>query len=127
MPEPSHISIVLFDIDGTLVAGPRDGPSAGVLAMNAASLATTGKESVRSGAEYAGRTDPLIARMLLSKDAEHDSSGEGQRSSYRAYTTTRIRAGSLERRPARLCLPRTGRTRATPDEASGPAMTWTRG
>lgn len=35
--------VVLFDLDGTLVAGPHGEEGAGVYAMNAASLAITGK------------------------------------------------------------------------------------
>jgi phosphoglycolate phosphatase-like HAD superfamily hydrolase len=61
----SQLCVVLFDIDGTLVAGPRDVVSAGVQAMAAASVAAAGVECARSGADYAGRTDPQIARMLL--------------------------------------------------------------
>ena len=57
--------IVLFDIDGTLVSGPLGGHGAGVFAMNAASIAVTGKPSRFIGADYAGRTDLQIARMLI--------------------------------------------------------------
>ena len=57
--------VVLFDIDGTLVTGPRRHRSAGVRAMDAASRAAAGQPSRFSGADYAGRTDRQIARMLL--------------------------------------------------------------
>jgi phosphoglycolate phosphatase len=59
------LCVVLFDIDGTLVTGSARGASAGVRAMNRASLAMAGQESAYVGADYAGRTDYEIARMLL--------------------------------------------------------------
>ena len=57
--------VVLFDIDGTLVTGPKQKQSAGVRAMDAASRAVSGKPSPFLGADYAGRTDRQIARMIL--------------------------------------------------------------
>jgi phosphoglycolate phosphatase len=66
------LCVVLFDIDGTLVAGPVSDKSAGVRAMNRASLACTGQESRFEGADYAGRTDLEIARMLLADAGETD-------------------------------------------------------
>ncbi len=57
--------VVLFDIDGTLVSGPRGDTSAGVRAMNTASVAAAGQRSAFGGVDYAGRTDVQIARMLL--------------------------------------------------------------
>jgi phosphoglycolate phosphatase-like HAD superfamily hydrolase len=57
--------VVLFDIDGTLVAGPKRGPSAGLLAMNSAAELLTGVEDTGDPREFAGRTDTQIARMLL--------------------------------------------------------------
>jgi phosphoglycolate phosphatase len=77
--------VVLLDIDGTLVTGPDNGPSAGLLAMNRAVYLVT--KSVLFGnpeefadltdmeiatrfrlgvpSEFAGRTDVQIARQLL--------------------------------------------------------------
>ncbi len=57
--------IVLFDIDGTLLSGPPGQSGAGVFAMNAASIDVTGKASGFVGADFAGRTDFQIARMLI--------------------------------------------------------------
>jgi phosphoglycolate phosphatase len=57
--------VVLFDLDGTLVAGPPGQAGAGVFAMNAASIEVAGKPASFSGADYAGRTDLQIAGMLL--------------------------------------------------------------
>jgi phosphoglycolate phosphatase-like HAD superfamily hydrolase len=65
MNTPSQSLVVLFDLDGTLVAGPPGQAGAGVFAMNAASIEVAGKPASFSGADYAGRTDPQIARMLL--------------------------------------------------------------
>jgi phosphoglycolate phosphatase-like HAD superfamily hydrolase len=70
IPPETNISkplscVILFDIDGTLLTGPRQARSAGVQAMDVASCETTGKPSPFSGKEYAGRTDPQIARMVL--------------------------------------------------------------
>jgi phosphoglycolate phosphatase-like HAD superfamily hydrolase len=57
--------VILFDIDGTLVTGPQDGTSAGVKAMNRASLQVAGRETYFGTADYAGRTDLQIARLLI--------------------------------------------------------------
>ena len=56
---------VLFDIDGTLLAGPKGTSGAGVYAMSDASAAITGAPSRFKGADYAGRTDRQIAKMLI--------------------------------------------------------------
>jgi phosphoglycolate phosphatase-like HAD superfamily hydrolase len=64
--------VVLFDIDGTLVAGPGRGPSAGLLSMNRAAELLTGVDDTGDPREFAGRTDPQIARMLLQIAGEPD-------------------------------------------------------
>jgi phosphoglycolate phosphatase-like HAD superfamily hydrolase len=65
--------VVLFDIDGTLLGGPAGGgPSAGFLSMNQACADLTGKERYEHGVEFAGRTDPQIARTLLERAGEFD-------------------------------------------------------
>ncbi len=53
--------LILFDIDGTLVWG---GPAKG--AFNEAMLATYGTAGDVDGLSFAGKTDPQIARELLS-------------------------------------------------------------
>lgn len=90
MPTPSTTAsfpdcVVLFDIDGTLVRGPSGKPSAGLLSMNRAAFIVTRSSIVgemrdleglsdmeiasrfRIGdpADFAGRTDPQIARRLI--------------------------------------------------------------
>jgi phosphoglycolate phosphatase len=57
--------VVLFDIDGTLVGSPAGRTSTGSLAMNDASIEIARRPARFSGSDYAGRTDILIARMLL--------------------------------------------------------------
>lgn len=77
--------VVLFDIDGTLVAGPEGRPSAGLLSMNRAAFLVTRESLIGDPAEvegltdleiayrfrignpseFAGRTDPQIARRLI--------------------------------------------------------------
>lgn len=57
--------VVLFDIDGTLVANGSDGPSAGLVAMNRATHAVTGVRDACANVDFAGRTDRGIARMSL--------------------------------------------------------------
>lgn len=69
-------AVVLFDIDGTLVTGPDDRPSAGVLAMSRACELLAGRPAPLSGADYAGRTDPQIARLLLLGVGEDDPPAE---------------------------------------------------
>ena len=64
--------IVLFDIDGTLVSGPRSGSSAGLRAMNGAAEHLTGSSDLGDPREFAGRTDPQIARMLLAQAGQAD-------------------------------------------------------
>ena len=83
----SNHTIVLFDIDGTLVTGPDDRPSAGLLAMNRASFLVTEdgmfgppeelltlsdaeialRFKLGDPREFAGRTDLQIANMLLKR------------------------------------------------------------
>ncbi len=58
---------MLFDIDGTLVTGPGNGPSAGVRAMGESSRAVTGVGELHTRVEFAGRTDLQIARDLLTQ------------------------------------------------------------
>ncbi len=57
--------VVLFDIDGTLLAGPGDGPSAGKQAMNLAIEKVSGRAGLYDAVDFAGRTDVQIARALL--------------------------------------------------------------
>ena len=79
------VDMELFDIDGTLVAGPTRGPSAGLLSMNRAAFLVTRETLIKDPAqvqgltdleiatrfrlgnpnEFAGRTDPQIARRLI--------------------------------------------------------------
>jgi len=57
--------VVLFDIDGTLLAGPNRGPSAGFDSMMRAIVAVAGKKGDDPFVDFAGRTDVQIARALL--------------------------------------------------------------
>jgi phosphoglycolate phosphatase len=57
--------VVLFDIDGTLLTGPSDGQTAGLMAMHYAARAVTGENARYNTIEFAGRTDYQIARLLL--------------------------------------------------------------
>lgn len=57
--------VVLFDIDGTLISSPAGRTSTGSLAMNDASIEIAHQPARFTGADYAGRTDIQIARMLL--------------------------------------------------------------
>jgi len=66
--------VVLFDIDGTLLGPAGPGPTAGFLSMNLAAEELTGRRTYESGAEFAGRTDPQIARALLGRAGESDPS-----------------------------------------------------
>lgn len=74
--ESSARCIVLFDIDGTLLAGPKVGPSAGMAAMNRAVEEMTGVAGVYNTVEFAGRTDVQIARDLLIAAGETDLAPE---------------------------------------------------
>ena len=64
--------VVLFDIDGTLVGPPDSGSSAGFEAMNAAAERLTGSRPYEDVVQFAGRTDPQIARALLELAGERD-------------------------------------------------------
>jgi phosphoglycolate phosphatase len=57
--------VVLFDVDGTLVASAAGSPSAGMIAMNRAAERLTGMKNLGNSADFAGRTDVQIAAMLL--------------------------------------------------------------
>ncbi len=57
--------VVLFDIDGTLLTGPSDGQTAGLMAMHYAARAVAGENTNYNTIEFAGRTDYQIARLLL--------------------------------------------------------------
>lgn len=58
--------VILLDVDGTLVTGAdRDRVTAGVRAMARAGLEVTGAPVHFDGVDYAGRTDPQIAKMLI--------------------------------------------------------------
>jgi phosphoglycolate phosphatase-like HAD superfamily hydrolase len=57
--------VVLFDIDGTLLTGPSDGQTAGLMAMHYAARAVAGENARYNTIEFAGRTDYQIARLLL--------------------------------------------------------------
>jgi len=64
--------VVLFDIDGTLVTGPGPSPSPGMLAMDASAYQVTGRGGLHERVEFAGRTDPQIARDLLRAGGNSD-------------------------------------------------------
>jgi len=67
---------VLFDIDGTLVSGPGNGPSPGVRAMGESSRAITGVAELHTRVEFAGRTDVQIARDLLAQAGKPSPSAD---------------------------------------------------
>lgn len=67
--------VVLFDVDGTLVESACGPPSAGMLAMSTAAERVAGAPGVRDPAEFAGRTDVQIARMLLAAGGAAASDG----------------------------------------------------
>ena len=77
--------IVLFDIDGTLLSGPPGQSGAGVFAMNAASIDVAGKPSGFVGADFAGRTDLQIARMLIEAAGATPASPKSIRALIDAY------------------------------------------
>lgn len=57
--------VVLFDIDGTLLAGPTAGTSAGFDSMMRAVVKVAGRKGKGPFVDFAGRTDLHIARALL--------------------------------------------------------------
>lgn len=67
--------VVLFDIDGTLVASDRRRPAPGVVAMNAAAKLITGLDGLSESVQFAGRTDRQIARDLLFAGGNSSVSG----------------------------------------------------
>jgi phosphoglycolate phosphatase len=69
-------TVVLFDIDGTLVTGSPVKPSAGVGAMNEAARMATGVDGLYRLVEFAGRTDRQIARDLLRAAGRDDAPAE---------------------------------------------------
>lgn len=64
LPEKSP-PIILIDIDGTLLAGPEEEPSAGFRAMIQATKDVTGNKAFQGGADFSGRTDLQISSLLL--------------------------------------------------------------
>lgn len=62
--------VVLLDIDGTLLTGPDQGPSAGFKAMGQATRKLAGNLDAYDSVEFAGRTDEQIARSLLEATGE---------------------------------------------------------
>ena len=56
--------VVLLDIDGTLVTGPDNGPSAGLLAMNRAAYLVTSSDLFGNPGEFTGLTDMEVARRF---------------------------------------------------------------
>ncbi len=62
--------VVLLDIDGTLVTGPDNGPSAGLLAMNRAAYLVTKSDLFGTPREFAGLTDMEIAMRFRLGDPE---------------------------------------------------------
>lgn len=64
--------VVLFDLDGTLVASEPGTPSAGLIAMNRAAERLTGRPGLGDPAEFAGRTDVQIAHLLLAAGGVRD-------------------------------------------------------
>lgn len=77
--------VVLFDIDGTLISGPRGRSGAGVFAMNAASIEVTGRPSKFTGADYAGRTDVQIARLLIEDEGTLEATTDRIQALLNAY------------------------------------------
>jgi phosphoglycolate phosphatase-like HAD superfamily hydrolase len=61
MISSSPTCVVLLDIDGTLVTGPDNGPSAGLLAMNRAAYLVTKSDLFGNPSEFADLTDMEIA------------------------------------------------------------------
>jgi phosphoglycolate phosphatase-like HAD superfamily hydrolase len=57
--------VVLFDIDGTLIAGPKSGPSAGYIAMERAAIEVAGRPIPTNLVDFSGQTDVRIAQLLL--------------------------------------------------------------
>lgn len=76
MSEKRHCSIVLFDIDGTLLGAPDSGQSAGFDAMNRAAEMLTGKRPYEDVMQFAGRTDVQIARAMLELAGEREPARE---------------------------------------------------
>ena len=64
--------VVLFDVDGTLVASADGSPSAGLIAMNVAAQRLTGTSDLGDPVDFAGRTDVQIAFMLLAAGGASD-------------------------------------------------------
>lgn len=59
--------IVLFDIDGTLVSGPTDGQSAGLVAMKRSFAKITGLGILADNLDFSGQTDGNIAKSFLER------------------------------------------------------------
>ncbi|MFO8072031.1 MAG: HAD hydrolase-like protein [Polyangia bacterium] len=76
MSERRPSSIVLFDIDGTLLGAPDSEPSAGFAAMNCAAEELTGKRPYEDVLQFAGRTDVQIARAMLELGGEREPARE---------------------------------------------------
>lgn len=71
-----YSSVVLFDIDGTLLRGPDNRRSAGSTAMYKALGQVIGTSAQVTSVDFAGRTDRLIARLLLQAVGEQNPSKE---------------------------------------------------
>lgn len=88
---------VLFDVDGTLVAGAAGEPSAGLIAMNVAAERITGIPALGDPVEFAGRTDMQIAYMLLAAGGVAKARPEQAAELIRAYLEELER--NIARRP----------------------------
>lgn len=74
-PENSS-PIILIDIDGTLLAGPEEEPSAGFRAMIQATRDVTGNNNFQGDADFSGRTDLQISSLLLRQAGVENPSKE---------------------------------------------------
>jgi phosphoglycolate phosphatase len=80
-----RLCVVLFDLDGTLVAGAAGVPSAGMVAMSLAAGRLTGRRNLGDPAEFAGRTDVQIAHLLLRQGGIRDPKPEQAAELVRLY------------------------------------------
>jgi len=79
------LCVVLFDLDGTLVASEAKTSSAGLIAMNLAAERLTGRRILSDSAEFAGRTDVQIAHLLLRQGGIRDPKPEQAAELVRLY------------------------------------------
>jgi phosphoglycolate phosphatase len=89
--------VVLFDVDGTLVASAAGSQSAGMMAMNLAAERLTGIPDLGVSSDFAGRTDVQIAALLLASGGVRDPRPEQSMELARIYVEELER--HIERRP----------------------------